>query len=162
MAGSGNATLSLEIPGLDALLSDVKGGVSALPNLLFQAMVASTNTVADDAMAVKSGRFKNQTGNLRRNIFRRVDSYAQGVVYVGSGAPYGVYVEFGTGPHIIMPVRRRVLADQRANIIFGTIVHHPGSQPYPFMQPAIDDNRDKVQQIYADMSAKLVSMMGGN
>src|ERR1039458_10271716 len=60
-------------------------------------------------------------------------------------AAYAPYVEFGTAPHEIRPVNKRVLANAKTGEIFGTLVHHPGTKANPFMerivaaaQPAID------------------------
>ena len=60
-------------------------------------------------------------------------------------ANYAPYVEFGTAPHEIRPVNKRVLANVKTGEIFGTVVHHPGTKANPFMerivaaaQPAVD------------------------
>ena len=60
-------------------------------------------------------------------------------------AAYAPYVEFGTAPHEIRPVNKRVLANAKTGEIFGTLVHHPGTKANPFMerivaaaQPAVD------------------------
>jgi|ERR1700733_4261241 len=48
-------------------------------------------------------------------------------------ASYAPYVEFGTQPHIIRPVNKRVLANAQTGQIFGTLVHHPGTKANDFM-----------------------------
>ena len=74
-----------------------------------------------------------------------VDAYGATVV---ASAEYARYVEEGTRPHIIRPVRARVLAwggDRRLTgslrsgarpTSFARIVHHPGTRPKPFLRPA--------------------------
>jgi hypothetical protein len=61
-------------------------------------------------------------------------------------ASYAPFVEFGTAPHDIKPVRARVLANSLTGQVFGTLVHHPGTKANPFMerivataQPDVDD-----------------------
>jgi hypothetical protein len=49
-------------------------------------------------------------------------------------AKYAPFVEFGTAPHIIRPVNAKVLANVKTGQIFGTLVHHPGTQKNPFME----------------------------
>ena len=88
-----------------------------------------------------------KTRNLSRTIHPgRLDGH-EGATVVASAA-YARYVEEGTRPHIIKPVRARVLAWGGARRLTGSlrtgarptafarIVHHPGSRPKPFLRPA--------------------------
>jgi hypothetical protein len=49
-------------------------------------------------------------------------------------ATYAPYVEFGTAPHIITAVNKRVLANVKTGQVFGPVVHHPGTKANPFME----------------------------
>lgn len=95
-----------------------------------------------------------KTGNLGRSIHRGAVSaeYAE----VRASAGYAAFVEFGTRPHLIVPVRARALAwpaqaggarltgsarksTQRGGnggMRFARAVHHPGTRPNPFMERA--------------------------
>jgi HK97 gp10 family phage protein len=77
-------------------------------------------------------------GNLRQSIRSQMTGPMQGMVLVG--AEYGIYVHEGTRPHEIRIRYKKVLANKRTGQIFGTLVHHPGTRPQPFLQQAIDDN----------------------
>lgn len=154
-----NPTFNLKINGLDQLIARAEEAGGLLPELLKKAMVDSVNLIAKDAQAVKAGRFKNQTGNLRRQILFRVESMSRGVVFVSSLAPYGYNVEFGSAPHLIQAVNKKVLADQKMNVIFGKVVRHPGSKPYPFMAPAFTDNQGKVVDIYKAAAQTMLELM---
>lgn len=60
------------------------------------------------------------------------------------GAPYGLFVEVGTRPHVIRPKRpngwlRWVGSDGRVH--FAKVVHHPGTSAQPHLRPALDDIR---------------------
>jgi len=73
-----------------------------------------------------------RTGRLRRSIKRRKHGYT-GEVTVG--VPYAAYVEFGTRPHVIRPVRARALRFKvGGDVVFAKLVHHPGTKPNPFMR----------------------------
>ena len=50
---------------------------------------------------------------------------------------YGLYVEFGTPPHIIKAKNKQVLANKKSGKFFGKTVHHPGTRPNPFIRNAI-------------------------
>ena len=148
---------SLKIEGLDELAANARKAGGAMQQLLYEAMVYSTTLIQEDAKRVEVGRFKNRTGNLRRSIFRRVESATRGII--GVGEKYGAYVEFGTRPHIIRARRARVLADKKANIIFGKVVRHPGSKPYPFMKPALENSTNLILNKYKDVAGKIVTVM---
>lgn len=83
---------------------------------------------------------KSGGGNLRQSIRSQMIGIAKGSVEVG--ADYGIYVHEGTRPHIIRVRTKKVLADKRTGDIFGTVVNHPGTRANPFLQRAVDANRD--------------------
>ena len=56
---------------------------------------------------------------------------------LADGVTYGIDVEFGTDPHIIIAKNKKVLANKKKGLIFGKIVHHPGTVAQPFMRPAL-------------------------
>ena len=90
-----------------------------------------------------------KTGNLDRSIRlglatdRSVEIKAGGLGKVG----YAAHVEFGTGPHVIVPVRRKALAWGGARRLSGTLrsgaqpeffamsVNHPGTRAKPYLVP---------------------------
>jgi hypothetical protein len=48
---------------------------------------------------------------------------------------YALYVEFGTQPHIIRPVNKKALHWKSGKAdVFATEVHHPGTEPQPFIR----------------------------
>jgi hypothetical protein len=93
-----------------------------------------------------------QTGHLGRSI---VPGPVFGdSAWVHANTNYAAYVEFGTKPHVIKPVRARFLAwpknasDRRLSgrartrkgkpvgpIIVARLVNHPGTKPQPFLVP---------------------------
>lgn len=109
------------------------------------------------------GKFRDHTGNLRRNIFSRFLGQSDGAWWsqIVATMPYARFVEEGTGPHDIWPKEghgfvgpmragqsRRSLTDigtHRVALrwyvggrpVFARMVHHPGSRAYPFMGPAL-------------------------
>ena len=54
------------------------------------------------------------------------------------GAEYGADVEFGTGPHIIRPVKGKFLRFVvNGKEFFARIVRHPGTAAQPYLRPAV-------------------------
>lgn len=55
-------------------------------------------------------------------------------------APYGLFMEVGTRPHIIRPKRpdgwlRWI--DRDGRVRFAKVVHHPGTRPYAYLRRAL-------------------------
>ena len=55
------------------------------------------------------------------------------------GVEYGVHVEYGTSPHVIMPKVVSALKFKRGGkVVFARRVRHPGTSGQPFFRPALD------------------------
>ena len=100
-------------------------------------------------------RVARKTGQTGRTI--HVARRTPTVVTITAGGA-ALFLEFGTRPHDIYPVRRKALrwaaqpqgrrlsgrprvAAQRGGlggVLFAKRVHHPGTRPQPFMRPAVD------------------------
>lgn len=70
-------------------------------------------------------------------------------------AEYAPYVEFGTAPHIIMVKNKRVLANAHTGEIFGTVVHHPGTKPNPFMERIIAAAQPDINALFGQALEKV-------
>lgn len=57
-----------------------------------------------------------------------------------SGYPYGLGVEVGTVAHVIESHGPYPLRNKKGNV-FGRRVQHPGTDPQPYLRPALDDIR---------------------
>lgn len=118
-----------------------------------------------------------RTSNLARNIQGRIERVREpGVgpasfkvkVEVGEGAPYGVYVHYGTGiyhvnrdlfpdPHKAWGAKppRRFLRwfDGSGNAVFARKVR--GQHPQPFIDESLAENRERIQQLYEDVGHRI-------
>lgn len=87
--------------------TDFRNRLKAVGNRRLILGMVATQAVAEAKLLVP-----RQTGNLGRTI--RVGRVTDGDAEVRAGGTakvgYAAYVEFGTGPHIIRPVRAKVLA----------------------------------------------------
>jgi hypothetical protein len=96
-----------------------------------------------------------RTGKLAGSIVKEV---GDGEASIHALAPYAVYVVNGTAPHEIRPTNARVLAFEAAGkMVFTAIVHHPGTQPNPFMQNAAEYARSKADETFADLWLEMLS-----
>ena len=104
----------------------------------FRAVERSTGTMMRDLALHAVREQKNlapvRTGNLRRTI--HLGSVSSRSATTVAGANYAAHVEFGTRPHVITPVRRKVLRfSAGGRVVFTRRVRHPGTKPRPFMLP---------------------------
>lgn len=146
---------NVQIKGLDELIKNANKVSKGASNKLKSIMIDNTTHIQNEAKAIKAGRFKNQTGNLRRSIYRRVYSANKGIV--ATDEKYGEYVEFGTRPHVIRPRNKKMLAFKvNGKMVFARSVRHKGSKPYPYMQPAFEDGKDYVEKNYEKYISEVV------
>lgn len=91
------------------------------------------------------GSHGRPSGYMRSNIGWRLDRDDRGLyadivsaARTPEGAPYGLFVEVGSGPHIIESHGDYPLRDKHGRV-FGLVVHHPGTDAQPYLRPALDD-----------------------
>ena len=151
------STFSLRIDGLDQLKANIAKGGAEVKREVKKAMSESTSNVMIKARELAH----HKTGNLQRSIQNRVENDGlTGIVYQDTDmASYGPGLEFGTSPHDIVPVRKMVLADRKAGIIFGKLVHHPGNKPYPFMAPALKNKKEFIKTRFHQATDNIVKIM---
>lgn len=93
---------------------------------------------AEEARRV--GQYQDRTGRLRSGIVAHfLSSSGRSVTWeILSPAPYSQYVEAGTRPHIIRARNARALRFQvGGRTVFAKQVSHPGTRPYPFAGPGM-------------------------
>lgn len=86
------------------------------------------------------------TGALKNSITTTVS----GDSIIVNMEDYGFYVEFGTAPHIIKPKSAKSLHWKKgSNNVFTKIVHHPGTQPQPFIRSTMYTKVPRILQASA-------------
>jgi hypothetical protein len=105
-------------------------------------------TVANGLAGDMQQRAPIKTGNLRGSI--RVIVTMRGRLEIGPDvhiAPYAWDVEYGTKPHIIKAKPGKVLRfEAGGKVIYTREVHHPGTRPQPYVQPAVDAFMGRLSQ----------------
>jgi len=102
------------------------------------------------ADTVKEADKHTRTGFLKRSIGLKMLSWKSFKLY--ANAEYAPYLEFGTRPHIIKPVRRKALRFIiNRKIVFAKKVHHPGTKPSPFFFPQYFPKRvEKTKRLFLE------------
>ena len=79
-----------------------------------------------------AGDFPLRPSGFLRSSCRRVRE-ADGGYIIGPTAPYALWVNNGTPPHVIESTGPWPLRNRATGQVFGRIVHHPGTSPQPFI-----------------------------
>jgi phage gpG-like protein len=142
--------LSIEIQvqqrGLDIRILADKLESDILPRVV--------ETAADYAEAIMASKVPVRTGRLLGSIQKRTQGSE---AVIGPTEPYAVYVEYGTAPHVILPVFSRVLAFKiGGKMIFTPIAHHPGTKPRPFIHETAEDVKDRIPGIWKDIAERAI------
>ncbi len=113
-----------------------------LPQHVQSAFKAQLRAIAEEAAEIMREEAPERTGRLRQSI--EILQGTEDSYLVTPLAPYAVYVEFGTRPHIITPAHASVLRFQtgNGNIVFSMRVSHPGIPPNPFIARTQDRARE--------------------
>jgi HK97 gp10 family phage protein len=128
-----NVTIARRGLNLDLFAKNFQGEVA-------QRIVEETADFAFEQM------YKNapgRSGYLAQSIKKTI---SEGKVDIKPLAPYAVFVEKGTAPHIIRPVNASCLAFQvgmLGGMVFAKLVHHPGTKPNPFVAKTAMETRDE-------------------
>jgi hypothetical protein len=75
------------------------------------------------------------SGYLRRSCRKQLEPDASQII--GPTAPYGLYVNNGTPPHIIRSTGPWPLRNRATGQVFGRVVNHPGTKPNPFITESL-------------------------
>lgn len=111
---------------VEAFAAEIHGGLSGV-------VAESCEEGAENARTV--GKFKDQTGNLRRGIQGRGTGAGEGEIV--APADYASHVESGTKAHEIVATRAPLLRWVSDGAVhYAKRVWHPGTRGTPFMGPA--------------------------
>ncbi len=93
------------------------------------------------------------TGFLRNAIYHEVVGNTINIHM----PEYAFCVEFGTAPHIIRAVNAKALhwKTSAGTDVFAKVVHHPGTEPFPFIRMAINTKLRDI--VYNNLSQQLTA-----
>lgn len=136
------STFQISIPNLSRLQEALASYPSISAPIVQKAVVAAQAILAKftngTTVPIKTGylvqNWAFEIGNLQARWYPR--------------ASYAPYVEFGTVPHEIKAVNKRVLANAATGQFFGPIVHHPGTKANPFMERIVAAAQPDIETLF--------------
>ena len=133
--------ITIETRNFDVVAKKLNQFPPDAKNALTKGLIKAGHLVEADAKRL----CRVKTGRLRSSITTERIDWDE--VRIGTNVSYGPHVEYGTGPHIIVPVNKEYLSFVVGGVrIFTKRVDHPGSRAYPFLRPALFKNRQKIRQ----------------
>jgi hypothetical protein len=143
------STFAVTIPNLPAL-QDALASYPAISAPIVQSAIVGAQAIL--AKYTTAATVPVRTGYLLQNwAFEIGNLFARWY----PRASYAPYVEFGTAPHLIRPVNKRVLANANTGEIFGTLVHHPGTKPNPFMERIVAAAQPEISALFGQALDKV-------
>ena len=111
-------------------------------------LIERTTDLAEEEM---KRRAPVRKGRLRGSIRKRVD-LVNLEAEVGLGVEYAIFVELGTRPHIIRPIRAQALRfEVGGEIVFAKLVRHPGTRPQPFVRETAEAVERRIPGLWREM-----------
>ena len=150
MAGT---TFQIQIPNLPAI-QDAMANYSSIATPIVQRAIVASQAIL--AKFTNPSTVPVRTGYLVQN-WAFEESPLQARWY--PRASYAPYVEFGTKPHTIVPVNKRVLANKQTGQIFGTRVKHPGSAPNPFMERIVAAAQPEITALFETALTQIMQIV---
>ena len=131
---------------------DIKVEVSGLDIKAFrlekpiEELVKKTADFAEKTMKEKAPK---RTGRLRGSIRKKVGRLE---AEIGPSAPYAIYIEYGTRPHIIRPVRARALRfEVDGEVVFTRLIRHPGTKPQRFIRETAEELQNQISRFASEV-----------
>ena len=123
--------------------------IEALGRVFTRVVERFIERLADRVEEVMREKAPERTGRLKQSIRKRVELRR---AVIGPAVPYAVYVEYGTGPHEILPIHARALRfEVEGRIVFAARVWHPGTRPQPFVRETAEQIREEVSEVFHDV-----------
>lgn len=96
------------------------------------------------------------TGHLRASIAHKVEENESQVVgSIGSTLEYAPYVHQGTGIYAVNGDGRKDVPWKYRDKLTGEWHNSSGQKPNPFLQKAIDNNKDKIGEIFKEATERI-------
>lgn len=141
------------IPNLQSL----QDALSAFPSIAQPILQSAiTGSIAILAKFTNASTVPVFTGMLMQNWLPQFGTLTASWI---SQTAYAPYVEYGTRPHIINVVNKRVLANVNTGDIFGPTVHHPGTAANPFIERIIAAATPEIDELFTAALSQITSQI---
>ena len=136
--------LSIEISSRGV---ELKSLAEKFPANITQKFIEQLAQETQNIMVLEAPR---RSGRLMQSIIKEVSEFEASI---GPQVAYAVYVELGSSPHQIRPLRGKVLAFEGTTnkLVFTAVANHPGTEANPFVKRTGEQITERASAVFADV-----------
>jgi len=146
--------LHYRLEGLDQVIREIERRRLDARRSIRQMLAPGADIIKDAVKQRGRGRFQTQITRRITLSMAKLEAAAE-IGPVKKQAYIARFLEFGTQPH---PIRARKGGRLWIGGRFVKSVKHPGSRPYPFMQPAYEASEAPARAAIAEAAKKLLGV----
>jgi HK97 gp10 family phage protein len=154
-------TITAKVEGVDKLARGLGTASASLAGEVRQAMTAGLILIEGDARR----NVKQDTRRLSGSITHRISGSGAALTgEVGPSARYGAFVEFGRKPGKMPPIAAIEGWARRHGVhpfLVARAIGRRGIPPAPFMAPAFERNKPRIEQLFGQLGVKVVGRIVG-
>ena len=152
--------MTVEIRGSESIyrVMAAVGGGAREKMLVTMKNISSEMTQYVKERKLSGDPIHRRTGQLRRSVSPHTSQSGSAVsASTGTSVKYAKYLEYGTAPHVILPVRAKMLSwMQGGRRVFARKVNHPGNPAFRPFRGALEETAPKnVESIRLAMVAMI-------
>jgi HK97 gp10 family phage protein len=153
--------ITARVEGADKLAHGLGSAGASLAGEVKTAMTAGLLLIEGDARR----NVKQDTRRLQGSITSRITGSGAALTgEVGPSARYGIFVEYGRKPGKMPPLQAVAGWAHRHGVhpfLVARAIGRRGIPPAPFMAPAFERNKAKIEQLFSQLGVKVISRIVG-
>lgn len=127
-------------------LKELQDAFKKAPDKVGKELEKATKEAGKDILSIEKEEVPVKTATLKRSITL---SYRPISVSIYPTVKYALPVHEGSRPHVILPVRKQVLAFKKnGKMVFARRVNHPGSKGNKFVERTVSRAQGGVSKLF--------------
>jgi hypothetical protein len=138
-------------------LEELRAAFKKAPEITAKELEKATKEAGKTVLATEKQEVPIKTGQLRRSITM---DYRPISVSIYPTVKYALPVHEGSKPHIILPVRKTVLAFKKGGkMIFARRVNHPGNKPNKFVERTVSKSESPINAFFSKALDNIINFL---
>jgi hypothetical protein len=138
-------------------LKELQAAFKKAPDKVGKELESATKKAGKDILGIEKEEVPVRTGQLRRSITL---SYRPISASIYPAVKYALPVHEGSRPHVILPVRKQVLAFKKGGkMVFTRRVNHPGSKANKFVERTVARAQGGVTRLFETALENIINFL---
>jgi hypothetical protein len=138
-------------------LEELRAAFKKAPDITAEELESATKEAGKLVLATEKSEVPIKTGALRRSITM---DYRPISVSIYPTVKYALPVHEGSSPHVIVPVRKKMLAFRKGGkLIFARRVNHPGNKPNKFVERTISSTESPINRLFTRALENIINFL---